>query len=44
MYKGGIPAQYGGRASSVLDVRMKNGHMKEWCAWRLGLISSKNNS
>ncbi|MGC6422564.1 MAG: TonB-dependent receptor [Flavobacteriaceae bacterium] len=42
MYKGGIPAQYGGRASSVLDVRMKNGHMKEWSVHGgLGLISSK---
>ena len=42
MYKGGIPAQYGGRASSVMDVRMKNGNMKQWQAnGGLGLISSK---
>lgn len=42
LYKGGIPAQYGGRASSVLDVRMKNGNMKEWeASGGLGLISSR---
>ncbi|MEM9859049.1 MAG: TonB-dependent receptor [Bacteroidota bacterium] len=29
LYKGGIPARYGGRASSVLDVRMKEGNSKE---------------
>ncbi|HCX21259.1 MAG: hypothetical protein CMB80_06790 [Flammeovirgaceae bacterium] len=28
LYKGGIPAQYGGRISSVLDVRMKEGNSK----------------
>jgi len=27
LYKGGIPASYGGRLSSVLDVRMKEGNM-----------------
>ncbi len=42
MYKGGIPAQYGGRASSVMDVRMRNGNMKEWeGSGGLGLISSR---
>jgi len=42
LYKGGIPAQYGGRASSVLDVRMKNGNMKKWAAsGGIGLISSR---
>jgi hypothetical protein len=42
MYKGGIPAQYGGRASSVMDVRMRNGNMKEWdVSGGLGLISSR---
>ena len=42
MYKGGIPAQYGGRASSVMDVRMRNGNMKEWdISGGLGLISSR---
>src|SRR5690606_37363902 len=29
IYKGGIPASYGGRLSSVLDVRQKEGNMKE---------------
>lgn len=30
IYKGGIPAQYGGRLSSVVDIRMKEGDMKEY--------------
>lgn len=30
LIKGGIPAQYGGRLSSILDVRMKDGNYKEW--------------
>ncbi|CAM9961250.1 unnamed protein product, partial [Chrysoparadoxa australica] len=30
LYKGGIPAKYGGRLSSVLDVRMKEGNSKEF--------------
>lgn len=29
LYKGGIPAQYGGRLSSVLDVRLNEGNAKE---------------
>ena len=29
LYKGGIPARYGGRLSSVLDISMKEGNMKE---------------
>ncbi len=29
LYKGGIPAQYGGRASSILDVKMKEGNAKK---------------
>lgn len=29
LYKGGIPAQYGGRASSILDVKMKEGNTKQ---------------
>ena len=29
LIKGGIPAQYGGRASSILDIRMKEGNSKE---------------
>ena len=30
LYKGGIPARYGGRLSSILDVRMKEGNMKKY--------------
>ena len=29
MYKGGIPARFGGRLSSVLDISMKEGNMKD---------------
>ncbi len=29
-YRGGIPAEYGGRASSVLDIRSKEGSMEKW--------------
>lgn len=29
LFKGGIPARYGGRLSSVLDISMKEGDMKE---------------
>ncbi len=29
-YKGGIPAEYGGRASSVLDIKSKDGDYKKW--------------
>ena len=32
LYKGGIPARYGGRISSVLDIRMKEGNNKEFGA------------
>ncbi len=42
VYKGGIPAQYGGRGSSVLDVQMKEGNNKEFEGKAsVGLISSK---
>lgn len=30
LYKGGIPAEYGGRISSILDVRMKEGNIKKY--------------
>lgn len=30
LYKGGIPARYGGRLSSILDVRMKEGNSKKF--------------
>ncbi len=32
LYKGGIPARFGGRASSVLDIRMKEGGTKKFNA------------
>ncbi len=42
MIKGGIPAEYGGRLSSVLDVKMKEGNMKDWgLSGGVGLISSR---
>jgi len=41
LLKGSIPAEYGGRASSVLDIRMKEGNMKEYqTTGNVGLISS----
>lgn len=40
--KGGMPAEYGGRISSVVDVQMKNGNMKKWSvSGGLGLIASR---
>jgi TonB dependent receptor/CarboxypepD_reg-like domain/TonB-dependent Receptor Plug Domain len=42
--KGNSPAQYGGRLSSVLDVKMKEGNYKDYSvSGGLGLISSKIN-
>ncbi|MFN0034386.1 MAG: TonB-dependent receptor [Saprospiraceae bacterium] len=42
LYKGGIPAQYGGRISSVLDIRMKNGNAKSTeVSGGIGLIASR---
>ncbi|HAA16997.1 MAG TPA: hypothetical protein DCE41_36910 [Cytophagales bacterium] len=42
IYKGLMPAQYGGRLSSVLDVKMKEGNNKEFGAQGgVGLISSR---
>lgn len=42
LYKGGIPAQYGTRLSSVLDLHMKEGNSKKFhAAGGLGLISSR---
>ena len=44
VYKGGMPAQYGGRLSSVLDVRMNEGNnQKASVSGSLGLISAKLN-
>ncbi|WP_172283862.1 MULTISPECIES: TonB-dependent receptor [unclassified Lentimicrobium] len=42
VYKGGIPANYGGRASSVLDISMKDGNNQKFSAsGGIGLISSR---
>jgi len=42
VYKGGMPAQYGGRLSSVLDVRMNDGNNKDYSVnGGIGLISSR---
>jgi hypothetical protein len=42
IWKGGFPSQYGGRLSSVIDVRMKEGNNKEYdVAGGVGLISSR---
>lgn len=44
VYKGGMPAQYGGRLSSVLDVRMNEGNNQNSSVnGSLGLISAKLN-
>jgi outer membrane receptor for ferrienterochelin and colicin len=42
LYKGGFPAHYGGRLSSVVDIAMKDGNMKRMEGnFSIGLISSK---
>lgn len=42
LYKGGIPARYGGRVSSVLDIRQKDGNKNNLQAsGGIGLISSR---
>jgi len=42
LYKGGIPAKYGGRVSSVLEIFQKNGNSKEFKAnGGIGIISSR---
>ena len=42
LIKGGFPARYGGRLSSVLDVRMKEGNMYEYKPdIAIGLIASR---
>jgi hypothetical protein len=41
IYKGGFPAEYGGRLSSVVDIKMKEGNKKEFhVLGGIGLISS----
>ena len=42
LYKGGIPAKYGGRLSSVLDIYQKEGNSKDFnVTGGIGLISSR---
>lgn len=44
LYKGAIPAEYGGRLSSVLDVKMNDGNSKDYSAsGGIGLIDSRLN-
>ena len=42
LYKGGIPSQFGGRVSSVLDIRQKDGNSKKLSfTGGIGAISSR---
>ncbi len=42
LYKGGMPAQYGGRLSSVLDIAMKDGNSNDFIGeGGIGLIASR---
>ncbi len=42
LYKGGMPAQYGGRLSSVVDVQMKEGNQQNFAlTGGIGLIASR---
>lgn len=42
IYKGGIPAKYGGRISSIIDVQMREGNNQRFVAsGGIGLISSR---
>lgn len=42
IYKGGIPARFGGRLSSILDIQMKEGNNKEYAvSGGVGLIASR---
>lgn len=44
VYKGGMPAEYGGRLSSVLDIKMNDGNNQDYAAsGSIGLISTKLN-
>lgn len=44
VYKGGMPAQYGGRLSSVLDIKMNEGNNQDYdVSGGIGLISTKLN-
>jgi len=40
--KGGFPARYGGRLSSVIEINMKEGNINEWHgAGSIGIVASK---
>jgi hypothetical protein len=42
LYKGGIPAEFGGRLSSILDIHMKEGNKQEFHgAGGVGIITSR---
>jgi hypothetical protein len=42
VYKGGMPSQYGGRLSSVLDIKMNDGNKKDYTVeGGIGLIASR---
>ncbi|MCT4664083.1 MAG: TonB-dependent receptor [Flavobacteriales bacterium] len=42
LHKGGIPAEFGGRLSSVLDIKQKEGNMKEYHGkGGVGLLASR---
>ena len=42
VYKGGIPAKYGGRLSSIVDIKMRDGNAKRFAAiGGIGTISSR---
>ncbi|MEO6904593.1 MAG: TonB-dependent receptor [Bacteroidia bacterium] len=44
IYKGGMPSQYGGRLSSVLDIKMKDGNNERLgVSGGIGIISAKLN-
>ena len=45
VYKGGMPAEYGGRLSSVIDIKMNDGNNKDYhLGGGIGLISSRLNA
>lgn len=45
VYKGGMPAEYGGRLSSVIDIKMNDGNDKDYhVGGGIGLISTRLNA
>jgi len=45
VYKGGMPSEYGGRLSSVIDIKMNDGNNKDYhFGGGIGLISSRFNA